>query len=307
VIDSPRDDLIEKVRYGKMTPAEAEAEAARLNLKPFECRPKPGDFDPMKEVFWTLPMAVAWIAYRTADEVREWWDAYRIECWDWHYRKWRIGIDGPVHEGHFLEQRTTATLVLLGLAAIFDRASGGGPALKMTVDEARETALLAALREGLIEAIGINVATGTSEKIPVIAWHDLECQEQHDRDVVATPLSRLGGGLRYERVLVWRKAIIGMWPAIIPPLLTLPETMSPTGPGYMPLYCAAQWIATEGGKRNFDPNDEDIWKAAFRELNDRITSDQVRVIGTGNGGREPVSGHPLRMNFMDASEKGYST
>jgi hypothetical protein len=47
-------------------------------------------------------------------KVRQWWDAYRTECWDWHFRQWRIGPDGSIYEGHFLEQRSRATLGLLG-------------------------------------------------------------------------------------------------------------------------------------------------------------------------------------------------
>ena len=35
-------------------------------------------------------MSVAWIAYRTPDAVRNWWDDYRKECWDWHFREWRL-------------------------------------------------------------------------------------------------------------------------------------------------------------------------------------------------------------------------
>jgi hypothetical protein len=71
----------------------------------------------------------------------------------------------------------------------------------------------------------------------------------------------------------------------------LPETIPPTGAGYMPLYCAVQWIATEGGKRIFDPNDQSIWKAAFADLLAHLSSDQVKVIGVRKGEREPVPGH----------------
>jgi hypothetical protein len=63
--DRTRDELITKVQHGERTPAEAEIEAKRLNLRPLENRPDPHDYDPMREPFWTLPMAVAWIAYRT--------------------------------------------------------------------------------------------------------------------------------------------------------------------------------------------------------------------------------------------------
>jgi hypothetical protein len=105
-----RDDLITKVQRGEMTPADAESEAKRLGLRSLASEPDPNDYDPMREPFWTLPMAVAWIAYRTQNAVRNWWDEYRKECWDWHFREWRVGPDGPVHQGHFLEQPLKATL-----------------------------------------------------------------------------------------------------------------------------------------------------------------------------------------------------
>jgi hypothetical protein len=291
VVDSTRDDLIEKVRYGEISPAQAEAEAVRLKLERLAQCPDKELFDPMKETFWTLPMAIAWIAYRTADEVVSWWDPYRTTCWDWQFRRWRIGFDGPVHEGYFLEQRKGATLAVLGIASIFDEKSDKGPTMKMSVKEAKESALRIALEQGLIEALGINSATGVKEKIAAPAWHDLEFHEENERDVVATPLTWSGQALRFEQIIVWRKAVTGMWPDAMPPPLALPETMAPTGPGYMPLYSAAQWIATIGGSQAFDPNDEAIWKRAFDDLLARISSEEVKTIGVRNGERELVPAH----------------
>jgi hypothetical protein len=291
VIDSPRDNLIGKVLYGEMTPSEAEAEAAHLKIGPLECRPDAKNFDPMEETFWTLPMAVAWIAYRTEDKVREWWDPYRAECWDWHFRKWQLGFDGPIYEGYALEQRSGATLARLRLSDLYDRASRDVAELTMSVKDAKEAALWVALREGMIKALGVDPHKGVRDEIPAHLWHDLECHEERDRDVVQTPMTSPGPGIRYEQVIVWRKAITGMWPDKMPPLPTLPETMSPTGPGYMPLYCAAQWIATNGGKRIFDPNDEAIWRNVFGELLARISSEQVKTIGMRNGERELVPAH----------------
>lgn len=299
MIDSPRDALIGKVQYGEMSPAEAEAEAASLKIGPLECRPDAKNFDPTKETFWTLPMAVIWIAYREMDKVREWWDPYRAECWDWHFRKWRIGFDGPFHEGHFLEQRHTATLARLRLAAIFQEDSDRFPTVKMSVKEAIENALWVALREGLIEAVGTNVMTGARENIAAAAWQDLESHEENERDVVATPIASPGDQIRYEQVLVWRKAIIGMWPDSQPPPPIRPETRPPIGPGYMPLYCAAQWIATEGGNRTFDLGDQEVWRTTFRVLNDHIASEQVNVIGVREGAHERVPGHYFAACLVD--------
>jgi hypothetical protein len=70
----------------------------------------------------------------------------------------------------------------------------------------------------------------------------------------------------------------------------LPELMKPDGAGYMPLYCAAQWIATHGGTLEIDPSDERVWHEAFRELLNRIASEEVNVIGVRDSVTEQVSG-----------------
>jgi hypothetical protein len=66
-------------------------------------------------------------------------------------------------------------------------------------------------------------------------------------------------------------------------VLQLPELMKPDGAGYMPLYCAAQWIATRGGTLEINPLDEGLWREAFKDLLDRIASEDVKVVGVRDG------------------------
>jgi len=74
--------------------------------------------------------------------------------------------------------------------------------------------------------------------------------------------------------------------------LTLPPPVHAFGEGHMPLYCVAQWIATQGGLNHFDPEDIDVWRPAFAELLIAISSDIIRVTGIGRDGlREPVAGY----------------
>src|SRR5262249_37405577 len=68
---------------------------------------------------------------------------------------------------------------------------------------------------------------------------------------------------------------------------TLPELMKPDGAGYMALYCAAQWIATRGGTLEINPLDEGLWREAFKDLLDRIASEDVKVVGVRDGVTEP--------------------
>ena len=121
---STRDDLIEEVRYGRMVPAEAEAEAARLGVGKLSCEPADGTFDPMGETWWTLTMAVAWIAWRTPKLVRGWWAAFRSECWEWHSKTWRVGFDGRSQTGHELEQWHPANLSFMRLTETYNMVHG---------------------------------------------------------------------------------------------------------------------------------------------------------------------------------------
>ncbi len=70
----------------------------------------------------------------------------------------------------------------------------------------------------------------------------------------------------------------------------LPELVKPVGAGYMPLYCAAQWIVTHGGTREINPLDEVLWREAYKALLDRIASEDVKVLGVRDGATETVSG-----------------
>src|SRR5262245_36121248 len=97
-----RDSLFDAVRYGKMTPEEAVNLAKLYGLPPLAPQPNRADYKALEQGWWSLPMTIAWIAWRSPAEVAEVWDAYRLQCSDWHFREWRIGPTGEIHKGHFL-------------------------------------------------------------------------------------------------------------------------------------------------------------------------------------------------------------
>jgi hypothetical protein len=70
----------------------------------------------------------------------------------------------------------------------------------------------------------------------------------------------------------------------------LPELVKPDGAGYMPLFCAAQWIVTRGGTLEINPLDEALWREAFKDLLDRISSEDVKVVGVRGSVAEDISG-----------------
>jgi hypothetical protein len=107
-------------KYGEIIGDEADAEAIRLGIGSLSHEPGPEEFRLEAETQWTLPMAVAWIAYRDLDEVGEWSAPFRAECYHWLWQRWRVGFDGPIHEGWHLEQRSKPTLSLLGVSAVYD-------------------------------------------------------------------------------------------------------------------------------------------------------------------------------------------
>lgn len=90
-------------------------------------------------------------------------------------------------------------------------------------------------------------------------------------------------------------------------VLELPPTVRPEGAGDFPLYCAAQWIVTQGGNRIFDPSEKSVWDAAYDELKARIRSGLISVTGIRNGSPEKIGDHifssSLRVDlpFADAS------
>jgi hypothetical protein len=119
-----RSDIIGKAQGGKWTPDRAEAVAKRLDAGPLASLPYAFMYDPMRQQLWTMPMAVAWIAWRTEDAVRDSWDEYRKNCWDWHFRESQTGFEGPVTGGFFLEARSKASMHLLILSDSNDRVMG---------------------------------------------------------------------------------------------------------------------------------------------------------------------------------------
>lgn len=293
-----RDQIIEDVRYGRLTPDEAERAAEQFGFGPLAGCPNPKNFDPMQEAGWTLPMAVAWIMWRNPEGVLSYFDPYRTECLDWHFRKWRIGFDGPIFEGHFLEPRSSATLSRLSLEDHFSDAEDRDERPILRFAKARQM-LWRALQENILHATGVPNDSAQRVEIPDHEWHDLQSVEEAGRDVLRTGLLSSMG---YSNIVFSRVSVVSVWPArqLSNATAQLPPPIAPEGAGYFPLYCAAHWIATGGGAVNFDPTDAEGWSAAFSDLLARIASNKIETTGIRNGIREKVEGHifaSLRVDY----------
>jgi hypothetical protein len=169
--DSKRKSLLHRVKYGRLSPSEAESLLKQSGSKPFERRPDLSAFDPWGLEEWTLPMAAAWFVWRSKDAVRDQWNPGR--------RGWRMWVPlprrlsaGPPRPRWQLKEFGPATL-----ADVFEQArlpasssqrktatrslSGGSPArthnpydrLKATLQTGRLQATWGSRRERDFEAI----------------------------------------------------------------------------------------------------------------------------------------------------------
>lgn len=278
--------LIGMVGEGKLTRWQAERAARRLNWKPLASKPRDEHFDPLCQKEWTLPMAGAWIAWRSVDQVRVWWDEYATRCWYWHHRPWRVGVDGDVHHGAFLEAGSRPTMCRLRMAGIDEHL--GFPSVVKPVSKAVEE-LLDQLRDGVLVACGKNLETCEREEIPAGAWRNFTLIERHDDDMlVAVPQATSGRG--YRSIVVPSARVRELWLARGDIGSVELQLMAPKGEGYMPLFCAAHWIVTKGGTEPV-PAEPAAWSAAFATLVEKIASGAVEVIGTAGAERvriEPV-------------------
>src|SRR3954464_3025157 len=91
--DLLRDGLLMQAERGEITAKQAEEVAATHGLEPFERKPDFPRFDPKLKSHWSMVMAVAWIAWRDFDLVREQDPEFRSACFHWIYRKWKDSSD----------------------------------------------------------------------------------------------------------------------------------------------------------------------------------------------------------------------
>jgi hypothetical protein len=212
---NPREILLDKVRRGQLTPDEAEQEAAKQGFGPLAKKPDPVAFNPDQMPWWSLPMALAWIAWRNSSSVREHCADYteRYTCWVSGScnvpinggQEWAL-IDG--YELKTLGPPTVARLLLL-------------PATRDAVMDG-ERQLLDALAEGRIVASAKDAA-GNIVDIPTREWPHLELFEDGQADVLFRRDRHDDGPVFsetklpvYSEIKLPRDALKQVWPETIP-------------------------------------------------------------------------------------------
>ncbi|WP_038366862.1 hypothetical protein [Bosea sp. UNC402CLCol] len=180
-------DLVEHfVEKGWLTPEDAETEASSRKWEPFETRPRAQEFEPGIELFWTLPMATAWIASRDLAVVRDLMPEVAK-----HTRAWvRFG------EGYRLEQAETPTLndvaMLLELV--------GDDRFPATLGELRK-----ALRQGELTCWAIEESRRVD--LDSMDWIDLDFDSGSGTHLFSGRLDR-----RLQDPRVESKRLLEIWP-----------------------------------------------------------------------------------------------
>lgn len=213
-----RDTLFEDLAHGRTDPVQAEAKAAEQGLSPLNPPLDPSRYDPMAEHHWTLAMAVAWIAWRDLDRVREVLPSWRRDHLDWFWRSYRVpdGAGGwTVREGWVLERvhKGEAPFMFLAICEAVDASEGTpiDPAMGLTVRTAREQ-LWQRLGDGDLTA-ATTEDNGRILQIPAHEWAFLEHGEFRDRDALYIRTDVLRGPKYLRDVLVPRTNVVAQWPS----------------------------------------------------------------------------------------------
>jgi hypothetical protein len=97
-------------------------------------KPDPAEFDPQGMAWWSLPMALAWISWRSIESVREHCPEYRQDCRVWIPPSSNVPINNGTEfervDGYELGTLPKSTVPRLSLT------SDDGLPKKMTVSQA---------------------------------------------------------------------------------------------------------------------------------------------------------------------------
>ena len=208
-----RDMLFDDVLHGRKSPAEAEAEAAAKGLEPLRVPLDPGRYDPEAETDWTLAMAVAWIAYRDLDRVRECMPAWRRDSEYWFPVDYRLP-DGTRTQGHELRTSPNEHAPLAMLTRLEVWGEPGEPGQRMAINDAK-AALRERLRAG--QLVALTLENRALHRIAADEWAFLTFGERNTRDVLEHKGEGSFGAVRYmSLVTVSRADLVATFPADLP-------------------------------------------------------------------------------------------
>lgn len=252
-----RDCLLGLAGDGALSSVEVEQLAREWGLEPFATKPELARFDPMAQASWSLAMSVAWISMRTANSVRDSWEPYRSECWEWFGRKsllttvtdpeaptikkltTGIEVDG-------VELRALRAMSVLDLGMMEALHDVDTPPKVVSIKAARKD-LWAELTEGRLAATGLDPG-GNVVRIPAHEWSYLELAGDPDgTDYVIQRSSSLNAA--YTELRFLRSDIVALWPPVQQPTAAPDEAPATTydfDAREWSFLDAATWVGCEG-------------------------------------------------------------
>jgi hypothetical protein len=205
--EDPRRAILQRNRRGEITRGQADAEARALGIDSMECHPDPDQFDPLIAPLWTLPMTVAWIVYRSRDQVRELMEDYRSRRLVWRYER-RFTSDGREEEVLDLLSPKRSTIYDM-VKAWENAASPLAKAGRLACGELWE-----ALKARSPGAQGVKSGERAHAAIPDASWETLTWirpETSIPDDAVAYPGDTTAA---YREVRVRSNEVIARWPAL---------------------------------------------------------------------------------------------
>jgi hypothetical protein len=198
-----REQILTKVRLGKLQPEEAEELARSKGLEPFAKRPDHRVHDPFKKPYWSLAMTLAWIVYRDTKKVMEWDNEFRRGWLEWR----------PQGSGHEIDPVKFADGKRFEEWGAFPDNLGKPPQKRQSDIDNAKAELWAKLRDGTLTASGLSMAQGKRISIGSESW--IELVNHRTPDTGSREAFVLSSDRR--KVLFWEvrlpsKKVLGFWP-----------------------------------------------------------------------------------------------
>jgi hypothetical protein len=173
-----RRDLLGRVQAGKLSPEEADGAAVAAGLGSLSRYIDPEEFWPTAKSHWTLPMVLAWIAWRTYGEVREWDAGYVPMRRDWGLLDQPSRTGQAATYGLFTRKRPTSAQFRQWGSKRFGPWVVGRDGRPVVLPEASPAEAMSALwwslENGDLVAHGVRQVGKPRVEIPARDWIDLK-------------------------------------------------------------------------------------------------------------------------------------
>jgi hypothetical protein len=205
-----RSSIYARFTLGEITQEQAEAEARAAGFGTLERHPNPADYDPIREPFWTLPMTLAWIIYRSADPVARLMDSFQAETRIWLPTDY-VGENGKTEKRLNLisPQRKSALDVINHAIKADDSLSQALSGIK-----ARDE-LLRTLKSGQLQAFGIRPGESQHTSVPPITWETITTFFVDEPSIQASDIGSVDEkSARFHWVRVESARVRELWPEL---------------------------------------------------------------------------------------------